>query len=200
MKYFKYILALIAVSLLAVACSEDPEEFRQTSVVAPVLKTHGMILVTPSSKVENVTFAWNALRPGYKTTVNYELFGKYGEEGAEVSFGSASGLSLTIAKEVFNETVLSAGAPANQLFEMTFFVKAYYDNTSVNSNTITVNIQSQGDLIEPEFTGLEEGQKFELSSATWDQNLSFAWEPASLEVGAEIEYAVFAYFLSLIHI
>lgn len=194
MKYFKYILALIAVSLLAVACSEDPEEFRQTSVVAPVLKTHGMILVTPSSKVENVTFAWNALRPGYKTTVNYELFGKYGEEGAEVSFGSASGLSLTIAKEVFNETVLSAGAPANQLFEMTFFVKAYYDNTSVNSNTITVNIQSQGDLIEPEFTGLEEGQKFELSSATWDQNLSFAWEPASLEVGAEIEYAVFAYF------
>lgn len=194
MKYMKYFLAFLAVGLLAVACSEDPEEFRQTSVVAPKLKAHGMILVTPSSKVENVTFAWNALRPGYETTVNYELFGKYGEEGAEVSFGSTNALSLTIAKEAFNESVLNAGAPENELFEMNFFVKAYYDNTSVNSNTIKVNIQSQGDLIEPAFTGLEEGQTFELSSATWDENLSFAWEPARLEAGAEIEYAVFAYY------
>ena len=194
MRYIKYFLALIAVGLLAVACSEDPEEFRQTSVVAPVLKDHGMILVTPSSKVENVTFAWNALRPGYETKVNYELFGKYGEQGAEISFGSTAALSLSIGKEVFNETVLTAGTPENETFEMQFFVKAYYDNTSVNSNTIKVKVQTQGELVEPEFTGLEEGQKFELNSAEWDQELSFAWEPARLEAGAEIEYAVLAYY------
>lgn len=194
MRYIKYFLALIAVGLLAVACSEDPEEFRQTSVVAPVLKDHGMILVTPSSKVENVTFAWNALRPGYEAKVNYELFGKYGEDGAEISFGSTAALSLSIGKEVFNETVLTAGTPENEAFEMQFFIKAYYDNTSVNSNTIKVKVQTQGELVEPVFIGLEQDQKFELSSVTWDQNVSFAWEAARLEAGAEIEYAVLAYY------
>jgi len=194
MRYIKYFLALIAVGLLAVACSEDPEEFRQTSVVAPVLKDHGVILVTPSSKVENVTFTWNALRPGYETKVDYELFGKYGQDGADISFGSTSALSLSIGKEIFNETVLTAGAPENESFEMQFFIKAYYDNTSVSSNTIKVKVQSQGELIEPEFLGLEEGEEFILNSASWDQNLSFAWEPARLETGAEIEYAVLAYY------
>lgn len=189
----KHILTYMAVGMLAVACSEDPDEFRQTTVDAPVLKSHGMILVTPSSKTESVTFAWSALRAGGETSVSYELFGKVGEEGAEVSFGSTQTLSLTVAKADFNDMVLSAGAPVNDKFEMSFYVKAYYDKTSLNSNVIKVVVQSQGDLVEPSFTEIEEGTEIVLTSATWDEMFTLSWDAARLEAGAEIEYVVYAY-------
>lgn len=192
MKYIKYLLAFAASVLLA-ACSDDPEEFRLTSDIAPVLKEHAVVLISPKSKVENVTFTWAPARTMGQEAVNYVLYGQYGEKGA-VTIGQTAGAALTLTKEDFNTAVINAGAPESEMLEMNFYLEAHYGSTVLTSNTIKVKIQSQGDLIEPEFSNLSEGQEFNLSAATWDEELEFSWEAARLEVGAEIEYHLYAYY------
>ncbi len=190
MKQIKNIIYLLLIVLLgSTGCTKEIETYILKENVAPVLREHSAILITPSSKIEDVTFTWSKARLVNGDTPEYILYGQYGEN-AIVTIHNTKNLSVTLSKDNFNSIVLKAGAPESDTFEMKFWVEAFYTDGSIKSEKINVKIQSQGDAIEPEL--LIDNDIIELKSENWDQNISFAWNQARLEANAEITYELYA--------
>lgn len=179
-------LFLILITTLT-SCVKDEEVFILKDNVAPIIREHSAILVTPSSKVEDVTFTWSKARLVSGEMPEYILYGQYSDNAA-ITFGTTTNLSLTLTKENFNDMIIKAGAPKSDQFDMNFWVIAYYDGGNVESSKVNVKIQSQGDAVEPQLQ--LQTTDYILSSEIWDNELVFNWDAAVLEYGAEITYTL----------
>ena len=190
MKRIKNIISLLLIVIIGfTSCTKDIETYILKDNVAPVLREHSAILITPSSKVEDVTFTWSKARLVNGEAPEYVLYGQYADN-AVVTINNTKDLSITLTKNDFNSIVLKAGAPESETFDMKFWIEAFYSDGSIKSGAINVKIQSQGDAVEPEL--LIENDQIELSSENWDNILTFSWNHARLEANAEITYDLYA--------
>ena len=162
MKQFKNIISLLLIVLIGfTSCTKDIETYVLKNDVAPVLRDHSAILITPSSKIEDVTCTWSKARLVSGQTPEYVLYGQYADN-AVVTIAHTNDVSITLTKDQFNTIVLNAGAPESDVFDMKFWIEANSTDVNLKSDKINVKIQSQGDAVEPEL--LLESDVIELKS------------------------------------
>lgn len=189
MKFFKYLVALVAGAMAFTACEKDPADLYAVEATAPVMDAHADILLTENSTTESVTFSWKEAR-GMGDEVMYTLYATLNSQ--EISLTTTNGTYFTADKEAFRTQLLNGfGLTANDNFSIGMYVAADNGLTVVKSEPISMNVFVYGDYV-PAIVSVAEAvqQGVVLTDAMTEDIELINWTAARFEYGTNPLYKV----------
>jgi len=188
-KIFSILTAVLILAGFASCQKAESEDAFSTSPVAPELAAHNDILMTESTKGEDVVFTWSKYR-NLAEGLNYELFMERNEVAVSIYNGPLT--SYRSDKADFRSLVLSSFSdlPENDTFSLSFYVRVTSQGEVYQSNTISVNIYAYGDGVAPAVSLVAEETVLDPADPQAEVSL-ITWEPARLVYGEEVTYNVY---------
>lgn len=189
MKFFKYLVALVAGVMAFTACEKDPADLYGAEATAPVMDSHADILLTENSTTETVTFSWKAAR-GMGEDVMYTLYATL--DGQETSLATTHDTFFTADKEALRDLLLTGfNLSGNDNFSIGMYVAADNGLTVVKSEAITMNVYVWGDYVPAIVTIAEAAAEGIVLSESMTSDVQLIqWTAARFEYGVNPLYKV----------